>query len=466
MVLLTMAKCTRCGSGGAKRPCPALDADLCASCCARNQRRPIPCPPDCQFLRPEPQPGGDKASYQSAMHKLIEFATRDDQRVSAALLLLAGPTKAIGDWEEPLLFAYLAYGHADARGDRAIDRMLRGHRRELSDAEFAALESLQASAWPSLFEIQAVQVDVGLQLVDLITGNAVFVREQAATHQAKKFDLLLGWVTRFGDHFELTGDAINVPRDDRAVVLGGLNKELRALRKRQPGTPDRVLQREAIIGGQIAMRKADAEWRPPKMTTMDGEQIVLCEALFDLTDPAAARARLVAHADFDEDDQGIAWVDRKGRQGLGDGPLLLGSIVIERTRLKLETRSRERLERGKRLLAKLLKGVARHRVDAIKDFDVALSEFDDRPPRVPDDAIPDEDEARIIGPLMQKHIESWIDQPIPLLKGKTPRQACKTRAGRAKVLALLKDHENALQRQPGGERVDFSRVYRELGLID
>ncbi|MBN2358109.1 MAG: hypothetical protein JXR83_01565 [Deltaproteobacteria bacterium] len=73
-------------------------------------------------------------------------------------------------------------------------------RRELTDGECAALEALQATAWPSLFEIQQVQVDTGLQLTDLATGDALFVRERSGTHQASKFDLLLAWVVQLGDH--------------------------------------------------------------------------------------------------------------------------------------------------------------------------------------------------------------------------------------------------------------------------
>lgn len=459
-----MTTCIQCHGGGAKRFCPALDGDLCPSCCARDQRGAIDCPADCEYLRPEPPADVDKASYQSAMHKLVKFATSDHSRTGQAVLRLAGPARELADWEQPLFFAYLGYGHADDDGDRAIDLLLREHRLGLTGGEVVALEALQATAWPSLFEIQAVEVDVGLKLLDLVTGDALFVREKSGTHQAKKFDLLLGWIAQLGDHFELTGDPLNVPRGHREAVLRGLTRELRALRKRQPGTPDRVLLREAIVGGQIAMRKSVAEWRPPRMTTMDGEDVILCDALFDLTDVDAATARLAAHPDMDAFEGAFSWVDRQERRALVDGPLLLGQITIERGRLRLETRSRERHERGKLLLQQLLHGVARHRVDAIKDFEVALSEAADRPEREPEREIPDEDEVQFVLPLLQQHVDAWIDEPIPLLKGKTPRQACKTKAGRAKVLALLRDHENHLQRQPGGDRIDFTRVYRELGL--
>jgi hypothetical protein len=455
-----MARCAHCGGGGAKRPCPALNADLCPRCCARHQRRQIECPSGCTFLRQEG--GGD--GYQTAQPKLLDFALRSESRAGPALVRLLGPKKACDEWEQPLVVAYLAYGHADANGDRAIDEFLRGHRRELEAAEVEALEALQQTAWPSLFEVQSVQIDVGLQLTDLAAGQEVFVREKTATHHMKKFDLFLGWIVALGDHFELTGAGCGVPRGHREVVLKALTRELGKLRKRHPETPDRILLREAIPAGQAALRKAVANWRPPRVVTMDGEDIVFCEAVFEVNDLAAVRARLAAHPDMDEAEDGFEWVDRKGRKQLGSGPLHLGAIRFEKGRMTLETKSRERLERGKELLADCLAGVARHRVDAIKDFDVAMAESRNRPARERGDEIPEEVQAQLLAPVLQQHIDSWIDEHLPALNGKTPRQAVRTKAGRDKVAAMLKDQENSILRQHGGELVDFSRAYRELGL--
>ena len=398
------------------------------------------------------------------MPKLLDFATKSESRARPAFAKLAGPKQELGEWEQPLVLAYLAYGYADANGDRAIDDFLREHHRELEAAEVEALEALQQTAWPSLFEVQSVQVDVGLQLTDLAAGQEVFVREKAATHQMKEFDLFLGWIVALGDHFELTGAGCGVPRGHREAVLKALTRELRKLRKRHPEMPDRILLREAIPAGQTALREAVANWRPPRLVTMDGEDIVFCEAVFDVSDLATVRARLATHPDMEADEDGFSWVDRRGRKQLGGGPLHLGAIRFEKGRMKLETKSGERLERGKELLVDLLAGVARHRVDAIKDLDVAMAELVDRPARGLVDEIPEAVQAQLLAPVLQQHIESWIDERIPALNGKTPRQAVKTKAGRDKVVAMLRDQENSMQRQPGGELVDFTRVYRALGL--
>ncbi len=48
-----MAKCVKCSSRKAKRPCPALAVDICPVCCAENRLIEIPCPQDCPFLQGE-----------------------------------------------------------------------------------------------------------------------------------------------------------------------------------------------------------------------------------------------------------------------------------------------------------------------------------------------------------------------------------------------------------------------------
>lgn len=456
---LLMTKCIRCGGGGARRVCPALTGNLCPRCCAQHQRREIQCSDDCRFVRA----GGGNDGYQTAVRKLLDFAMQSQVRGRPALARLAGPKMTLSDWEEALALAYVAYGYADASGDRSVDVFLREHKGELKASEIEALEALQTTAWPSLFEVQEVEINVGIRFTDLVLGHEIFVREKAATHYLKKYDVMLGWLVHLGDHFEMTGAGTVVPRAHLEPVQKAATKAMRRLRK-AADLPDRVLIREAMVVAHQALRDAFESWQPPTLVTMDGEELVLCEALFDVVDLAAVRARLGAHADMDTDDEGFVWLDRKGRKQLG-GPLHLGSLTFERGRLKLETKSRERLERGKQLVGEVLAGVARHRVDSIRDVAVAMEELAGRPERDPVGEIPEDVQAQILGPLMQQHLASWIDAQLPALGGKTPRQAAKTKAGRAKVIALLKHQESSWQRQPGAAAVSFATVYRELGLL-
>ena len=58
----------------------------------------------------------------------------------------------------------------------------------------------------------------------------------------------------------------------------------------------------------------------------------------------------------------------------------------------------------------------------------------------------------------------WIDEPIPALDGKTPRAACRTMAGRAKVRMLINTWPE--QQGPDGSVIALPRaeMFRALGL--
>jgi hypothetical protein len=63
-----------------------------------------------------------------------------------------------------------------------------------------------------------------------------------------------------------------------------------------------------------------------------------------------------------------------------------------------------------------------------------------------------------------KLLAAWPESKLPALKGKSPRQAVRTRAGRHAVDMLLKQLENTEAGLPPEERMDISELRRELGL--
>ena len=64
--------------------------------------------------------------------------------------------------------------------------------------------------------------------------------------------------------------------------------------------------------------------------------------------------------------------------------------------------------------------------------------------------------------MMDKHYKAWIDTPLPVLGGKTPRQACQTEAGRQQVTMLIRTMPDPMGR--GSVRAPRQAMLRELGL--
>jgi hypothetical protein len=459
-----MTKCQNCSRKIRKgdRTCPALDRVICGFCCVRHQHHNDDCPEDCPRLL-DLGPLGREA-LRSAMEKLIDFTLKSQAWCEPAAVAFLGPELEVGDWEQASFLAYLAHGHVDDRGQRMIDRFLAKKNSELSVEERKALRILRRSHH-SLFEVQEVALDRGLELLDLLGRNRFFVQEQAATHQLVKYDLVLAWIIPLADHYELTGAVCGVPRHHRTKVLEAMRGVLRESRRAQPRVTGVPLVAELVVSAHQALRGAIHEWQSPTIVTSDGDELILCEAIFDVADGDLARKRLLTKPNIEQDGEHLLWLDRRRRRALGPGPLVLGTVRINAGRMVLETKSRARLERGKRVLGRLLGRRAQHRLDTIQDLDVVINDRQttaSSPP--PDSGLPQDVEAKLVGQFMQDHLMRWVDMPLPALRGKSPRQVVRSRRGREKVIAMLKDQEHMTQKMPGGGQVDFTAVYRELGL--
>ena len=79
----------------------------------------------------------------------------------------------------------------------------------------------------------------------------------------------------------------------------------------------------------------------------------------------------------------------------------------------------------------------------------------------------DAGERRLIGDLATERMRRWLDEPHPLLDGRTPREAV-AGADRAEVFRLLRQIENGAERarRRGEPAVDVTPLRGELGLSD
>ena len=72
-----------------------------------------------------------------------------------------------------------------------------------------------------------------------------------------------------------------------------------------------------------------------------------------------------------------------------------------------------------------------------------------------------------LGEMFSKHWETWVDESIPALGGRTPRDAVTTADGREAVEALLQDAERPRGQDPfmlEANRKGAARVRELLGL--
>lgn len=65
----------------------------------------------------------------------------------------------------------------------------------------------------------------------------------------------------------------------------------------------------------------------------------------------------------------------------------------------------------------------------------------------------------------RRYYMGWLDTPLPMLAGKTPRQLCSTEAGRRKVAILIRTIPKPVIMNPGVDiDIPSKEMFRELGL--
>jgi hypothetical protein len=201
----------------------------------------------------------------------------------------------------------------------------------------------------------------------------------------------------------------------------------------------------------------------PRLTNTEGDPLELIEACLVVTDSGSARRALLAHADFEADEERITWygdempeatrrhvlerVRAEGRD-LGDVPdgpqrWIRGSIHVEGGDLRVQVNSRGRLERLLALLAEL-GHPARVAEKQVSDVGEELGK---RRRETPDAFVPPP-----AGPWMSVP----LDEPMPPLDGLTLSEAATREEYVDRLEVFLRELEHR-----GGAGGDLRR---ELGL--
>jgi hypothetical protein len=312
------------------------------------------------------------------------------------------------------------------------------------------------------YEVAAVRLDEGLTLLDLWTGKRVQVQERLATRQVVQWDLLAARVMLGPAGVPvLDGVPYLYPARAKDAIVKELRSVHRKFRRQVPGDDVDFFKRfgrifflwwiqHVILASRLAFR------------TAEGDEMVFASAVFDVRDREALERALASHPDLDRQDDGsYAWREPGGDEDFRRG---LGAFVLEERRVVLETTSKPRAERGRAFLEALAGDAVRHRATSFESVERAR-ERRPRPPRE-EDKIPPEVQAEIVGAYYDKHYRGWVDTPLPALGGQTPRAAARSKTGRPRVVALLKDMESlsARQRLEGQPAYDFGWMWGDLGL--
>ena len=371
------------------------------------------------------------------------------------------------DWpERPLALEWLA---TQRQGGDAIDRRY---------AETACRSPL------SVYVVEHAVPGESLDIRDVLTGARFHVLEAGASRTLRAADLLFASVLTIDDVSVMFGAShYVVPPDWHTRIIDWRESVQKRAWTRQNLEDYDIEIRDLYF----QIREALLNPTPPRLVNTDGDPIELTTLKFSLTVPVTeAYEHLLPLAtiggephvnDVEHDARGVmthvemSWLKAGNRKHASWDNTILGRLVVDAGVLVAEVNSSKRANRLTREIRKRFGDHARlvdrrvHDLEAdLRDRQRARSRgtvitptASDDPPNAPElQALTDE--------MTRRHWMAWLDERVPALANKTPRQAARTAKGRERLLALLGGFDQRAESESAATREALHEVRRQLGI--
>lgn len=315
------------------------------------------------------------------------------------------------------------------------------------------------AASPSFYVVLAVAPAESMDLEDILTGATCRVLESTASRTIRPGEIIYARIVALDGVSIMVGCGSTALPPMRRADLADLRRALSGRRARLDAaelrTHEDLFRRWYLLAADQAHNPP-----PPTLQNTDGDPLEPTTLTFTLScTPAEAFAALrtlsvvhsdaemLADAELDADGAirtfSIDWNKRGNKMHRAWDNTILGHLTVDGRTLTASVNSRRRTTRIRREIEKRLAGRVRLDKTEILSVESMLEQAResarvDNPPPAP--AHSPEAEA-IMRQLQDEHWDSWLDQVIPALGGRTPREAARSAAGRERLQALLAHFE-------------------------
>ena len=356
--------------------------------------------------------------------------------------------------------------------------------------------SSQVNAYISIFQIYDIEEGLGAHVQDIFTGERFFFTDFSLAAQVQKWVLLLARKIQVLNEYQVSNFvSMTNPKygDELIQTIQDKHEEHKEL------FPNQKLSQFLKLNSNFTRWAFDSTrlGKPfPKLFTSSGEELIFREAFYDVLDFDSIMKKLNRAKDFEisviEEDANeelekieYDWLLRGPSLKIfkstnpGDGVqlqtyrseepgeqqfLVLGDIILTKTKLILKMMGEDRFSKGKKRLEKLLGETITHRVDSSKSVESALSQASSKSSKSAENSIPDDVKEKVMKDYIDRHFSDWIDNPLPALDGISPREAINTKAGKKKVVNLLREMEFLYNGKNSNIIYDVSWIREELGI--
>ena len=377
----------------------------------------------------------------------------------------------------------------DVPGGNVVDAYLKRRGWNERVQTKAYMKALRTSVM-SLYEVSDVVPGKSLMARDLVRGGEpVAVSEGTATRALKQWDRIAARIVRVGSKNILAGGLLPFTPQATDALLDGLRQIFGKKGARKlPTVADHELQAVAFMF-TLAWLSDTLERTTglPSLQNSDGDDLMFHDVMFPLAkgvtqkDVAARVNAIPAMArenakfwNWLEDSPGEKENDKPAALRfdtiMDSGQRVLGNVELKGRFLRLSTNSSARADKGAMLLSQALGDRVGAPLTEIRTPEQMIAEQRRRGPEDADADIPPEIARQVAHQFLDRQYRETLDQPVPMLGGRTPRQAVQSAAGRQKVVEWLKYLESQTAKHPDPAdpvaTYSFEWMWNELGVHD
>ena len=382
----------------------------------------------------------------------------------------------------------------------------------------------------TVIEVQKVLDHQSARCVDVLSpGSPPFILyDRTAMPQMVRFTRLLSWVTHYPHFSRLAGAALEVPFELWHFWKELVENRFAREQTTQPGLTLRELLARDLIWATDILRQVGLGFRERLFAGMDFHQ---CVAIYRLTgDGRRVAAVLDSKPDFEQEEPSAslgfarplsqyAWLRRGESAGLDQSMNTafqhpspeqsvgtVGNVRLYPHQLVIEVFSKKKYAFARQMIGKLFGSLVQFQKETIVDLaemelgkepkaaisgevsavlDKAFTgrhrhriEMDtsrefDLPPQVAfstsaDEPGPTPSQQTMVERMLQRQYRAILDDRIPALDGRTPRECARDPARRAKLIEWMKGHLHQIESNNRRDSTHFSInwVVKELGLTE
>ncbi|OGI03689.1 MAG: hypothetical protein A2Y25_08100 [Candidatus Melainabacteria bacterium GWF2_37_15] len=363
----------------------------------------------------------------------------------------------------------------DSPEDNVAVEYLKRRKWKMSKESAVCLEEMKDRCF-TIYEVVDTKPGEYLIVKDiLLDTKEIKVFEESGSRALKPFDLIISKALQINGEYYFTGTVFTLGHDFVKLIKKHVQKDLKE--KNLNFKKYEIVPKELLPAANEVLRKYTPDLfieairymlTPMTIVNPNNEVISFNSLNYIIKDRDKVIEKLNSMPEFEKDDENkLFWIYTEPRKKkflpMQQKTISVGDLEIKGDKLLCNTMTKPASERLIKLLQENLGNLVSMPVIEHEDiYDETRKKKKSPAKQETEDDIPDEIKQEVLQQYYDQHLKKCLDEKIPVLNNKTPRQCAKSDPKRViKWLDMMED--SAKKQLPSGE-YDMSWVYKELGL--